>query len=135
MKTKIRKSGRKPGLFAILGFALAVPLSFILISVIHTFSGIRHGCQSEQRIVSHNSRGDVVEMREEVCGGFAYSATITLSLIINHDARKEFVSYAVNASEPVIHWNSDNVLVVNIGKTGEIYKKADHVDDIKIEYP
>lgn len=122
-------------LLLILSYAVVAVLSGLAVFIVDRIPPNMGGCVADQHVISRNARGDEVEMHQDICGGFVYSDTVTLSVIMNKSGeRGEFFSYERNDSEPIITWIRDDILEVNIQKTGEVYKKKDHFGGITIRY-
>jgi hypothetical protein len=93
-------------------------------------------CGTDQKIISHNDLGDEIEMKQEVCGGIAYSDTVTLSVITKKNGEHaKFFSFASNGlSDPIVKWIANDALEVDIDTAEEIFTKKDHIGGIRILY-
>lgn len=93
-------------------------------------------CITQQQTVSRNSRGDEVNMSEELCEGIASSATTTLLLTMNGTKTgTPFFTYDINTSyPPTFGWIDNTTLLVRIKGEGPVYKQLDHVAGVTIRY-
>lgn len=75
-----------------------------------------------------------VELAARVCGGIAFSSTVSLAIRSERSNQQTtFFSYG-GTSDPRVKWASDNVLVVEVSDVGEVYTQVDHVGDVQIRY-
>jgi hypothetical protein len=94
-----------------------------------------YGCVRDARIVAQSLSGDKVQMKQAICGGFAYADVVTLSFWKKGETRPStFFSYERNSSEQNIVWSSNNQLEIDLADVGRIYTKLDQVDGIHIKY-
>jgi hypothetical protein len=93
-------------------------------------------CETQQKIVSKNSRGDEVKMNEELCDGLANSATTILLLTMKGTkTSKPFFIYDLGSNDPTFVWTDNNTLQVHVeAEKKSIYKQLDHVSDVAIRY-
>lgn len=74
-------------------------------------------------------------MVQKLCGGMAYSDTISLVMHSERSAKgTTFFSYERGSSDPKLSWQNNNVLLVEVPDVGEIDMKVDHVEDVQIRY-
>ena len=93
------------------------------------------GCAVNRWDVTEGARGDVVEAEEELCDGIANSATVTLSLVMHPGMPpQKFLAYAIGQSEPTLHWEGDDTLVVSLRGTQDVLFKRYYSGAIKIRY-
>ena len=93
------------------------------------------GCAVNRWDVTEGAQGDVVEAEEELCDGIANSATVTLSLVMHPGMPpQKFLAYAIGQSEPTLHWEGDDTLVVSLRGTQDVLFKRYYSGAIKIRY-
>jgi hypothetical protein len=92
-------------------------------------------CFDRAHIIAKNNLGDQVELQERVCHGIGGSFTVYLNLLSARTGKKTtFFSYEQGNAEPVVSWEGDNVLVVDISHVAAVDDRVDSVGDMKIRY-
>jgi hypothetical protein len=92
-------------------------------------------CFDRGHFISENNLGDKVEFQQRVCAGFANSATVYLNLVSARTSKKlTFFSYERGNADPVVSWEGDHILVVDIPNVAAIDEKMDSAGDINIHY-
>jgi hypothetical protein len=92
-------------------------------------------CVTSAHVMSQNRSGDRIEMSQEICGGIAFSALISLNLIENGEGRQGTIfSYEWTDSQPTITWVGDNVVLISIERVGAIHTKLNKLGRITVKY-
>jgi hypothetical protein len=111
--------------------ALAVAMFYLYLSIPDAPSS----CVESAHIISQSRLGDKIEMNQEICGGIAFSATISLNLIENREGRQgTFFSYQWTNSQPTITWVADDAVLITIENVGPIHSKLEKLGRVKIQY-
>lgn len=93
------------------------------------------GCVSDVHVVSQSAAGDLINMMQEICGGMAYSTTISLALQKRGSGNSTvFFTYERNNSEPHIAWTAPNAIAVELADVGHIYVQKDVIDGVRVQY-
>ncbi len=92
-------------------------------------------CVNDSRFVSHNDAGDIIELKESLCGGISNTDTVYVIVKIKETNKSAIIfSYESLDAEPHFEWYGNDVLKIRIGSVAEVHSKLDHFSSLKIQY-
>lgn len=119
----------------ILAFTFAGIITALVVMVFYIFPEGGHECAKQKQTISENSKGDAIDLIQELCGGFVYSDVVTLVLRSGGTGKGiSFFSYEYGTSDPSITWRDENTINIEISDVGSVIKKSNHVGDMRINY-
>ncbi len=93
------------------------------------------GCVEHSQPVSRNDTGDIIELKQELCGGISWTDTISVIIKLKKTNESGVIfSYERGHADPQFKWYGNDLLEIRIDDIAEVHRKVDHFGIIKIKY-